>query len=139
MSVAFARIRPGTLLPGLRELARSMFRPQPARRVLGRYEIGQLPANIHDFPLRDGEHYGQVATNCWIAHSVAAEHLVSYFGYQRHIIQSDVTEIAVRFANWYVDRKKKMEQYVACPTHFSISLEYPAGTLHRLTFDGQTE
>ncbi|WP_214010161.1 SGNH/GDSL hydrolase family protein [Ancylobacter sonchi] len=101
---------------------------------------GILPSNAAEFPLRRGEYYGQVGTNCWVPSGLSTRQRISYFGAQRHSVACDVTEIAVRFANWFVNRiGNKMEYAVHAQTAYSIAIEYPAGTVHPLSFGGHSQ
>ena len=101
---------------------------------------GALPANVADYPLRSAdEYYGQVATNCRIATAQATDG-ISTFSRCHHTLRAEVTELAVRMPNWFVYRSAdKFETAIQGQTSFSMSIEYPAGTLHLLTFDGKSQ
>lgn len=102
---------------------------------------GALPANAASYPLRGGgEYYGQVATNCRIATAQASDGGISVFTRNRHTLRADVTELAVRLPNWFAMRNgDKFETAVQAQTAVSVSIEYPAGTLVLMSFNGASQ
>ncbi|MBS7541995.1 SGNH/GDSL hydrolase family protein [Ancylobacter oerskovii] len=105
-----------------------------------RARTGDLPANSGAFPLRSAEeYYGQVATNCRIATAQATDG-ISTFTRTRHTLRADVTELAVRFPNWFANRAgDKFETAVQAQVAVSASIEYPTGTLTQMSFAGASQ
>lgn len=99
-------------------------------------QIGQLPPNVADFPLRGGgEYYGQVASNCRIASQQATDGISTYWK-SHHKVLVDVTEIAVVLSGWFNNRAvDKLEYGAQGQISASVSIEYPAGTKTALTFN----
>ncbi|GAB4068637.1 SGNH/GDSL hydrolase family protein [Ancylobacter sonchi] len=102
--------------------------------------LGVVPANVADFPLRGGgEYYGQVGTNCRISTAQATDG-ISTFSKCCHTLRADVSELAVRMPNWMADRNRdKYETPLQSQATYSMSLEYPSGTLTNLTFNGGSQ
>ncbi|MDR6952696.1 hypothetical protein J2X65_002055 [Ancylobacter sp. 3268] len=100
---------------------------------------GFLPANVGDFPLRAGEHYGQVATNCRVPTNQATDG-VSVFSHNRHTLRAEVSEIAVVIPNWFIFRTvDKAEHAIQSAYSVGVSIQYPVGSLTKFRFDGAFE
>ncbi|MDR6954109.1 hypothetical protein J2X65_003477 [Ancylobacter sp. 3268] len=101
---------------------------------------GVLPPNFREFPLGDGEHYGQVATNCRIATAQSTDGLFSTFSHNRHTLRADVTEIAIVLPNWFANRNgDKWETGIQSGVVASVGIQFPAGTIKTLGFGGAAQ
>lgn len=95
-----------------------------------------LPANSSDFPLGNGQFYGQIATNCRLLNAKASTNKGMSVR-NHHRARGAITEIAMVLPNWYVDRTgSKFEYPNNAGTICAASIEYPAGVFHRLSFAG---
>ncbi|SFV28535.1 Lysophospholipase L1 [Devosia crocina] len=94
-----------------------------------------LPANAALFPLGSAQYFGQVATNCRLANAKAGSNK-GLSARNHHRARGAVTEIAMVLPNWYVERSgAKFEYPNVAGSIVGASVEYPAGTFHRLKFD----
>ena len=95
-----------------------------------------LPGNWADFPLGNGQRYGQSATNCRVCLSKAGTNR-GVFSRSHHRARGAISEIAVVVQNWYVDRAGgKLEIPSDGDLQITMSVEYPAGTFYQLKFEG---
>jgi lysophospholipase L1-like esterase len=95
-----------------------------------------FPANSNAYPLTPGQIYGQIATNCRLVNAKAGTNK-GISARNHHRARGSISEVAMVLPNWYVERSaSKFEYPNNAGTICAASVEYPAGTFHRLTFDG---
>lgn len=75
----------------------------------------------------------QVATGTHIPNALATGSLTTSFSRTPHILKSAVDSLAIVLPNWYVNGQTETN---AGSTTWTAALEYPAGTITRVTFAG---
>ena len=114
----------------------SQIGPQQAAFFATLGQAYPLPANTAQYPLSAGQFYGQVATNCRLVNAKAGTNK-GISARNHHRARGGITEIAMVLPNWYVERSaSKLEYPNNAGTICAASVEYPAGTFHRLNFVG---